>query len=41
MTVAAALGHEDATTTLRVYAHMFDRQKTGEAVRAALAAGSC
>lgn len=35
--VAAVLGHEDATTTLSVYAHLFDRRKTNEAVRAALA----
>jgi site-specific recombinase XerC len=37
LTVASVLGHEDATTTLSVYAHMFDRERTDEAVRAALA----
>ncbi len=37
VTVAALLGHEDATTTLRVYAAQFDRQRTSDAVRAALA----
>jgi integrase len=40
VTVAAVLGHEDATTTMRVYAHLWNRQKTDEAVRAALAAVS-
>jgi integrase len=37
VTVAAVLGHEDATTTLKVYAHLYDRQKSDEAVRLALA----
>jgi integrase len=37
VTVASILGHVDPTVTLRVYAHLFDRQKTDEAVRAALA----
>jgi integrase len=37
VTVAGVLGHEDATTTLRVYAHLFDRPRTDEAVRVALA----
>jgi integrase len=37
VTVASVLGHEDATTTLSVYAHLFDRERTDEAVRAALA----
>lgn len=37
VTVATLLGHEDATTTLKVYAAQFDRLRTGEAVRAALA----
>jgi integrase len=37
--VAGVLGHEDATTTLRVYAHLFDRRRTGDAVREALAGG--
>jgi integrase len=36
VTVAAVLGHDDTNTTLRVYAHLFDRQRTDEAVRAAL-----
>lgn len=35
--VAKVLGHTDATVTLRVYAHLFDRQRTDEAVRLALA----
>jgi integrase len=38
VTVASVLGHEDATTTLKVYSHLFDRQRTDDAVRAALAA---
>jgi integrase len=37
VTVAGVLGHEDATVTLKVYAHLFDRLRTDEAVRAALA----
>jgi integrase len=40
VTVASVLGHEDATTTLRVYAHLFDRQRTDEAVRLALTSAS-
>lgn len=36
VTVAAVLGHEDPTVTLRIYAHLFDRQRTDEAIRAAL-----
>ena len=36
VTVAAVLGHEDASITLRVYAHRFNRQSRDEAVRAAL-----
>jgi integrase len=39
VTVAGVLGHEDANVTLRVYAHLFDRTRTDDAVRAALAAG--
>jgi integrase len=35
--VAKFLGHEDATTTLRKYARLWDRRRTGDAVRAALA----
>jgi integrase len=38
VTVAAVLGHEDANVTLRVYAHLYDRRRSDEAVRAALAA---
>jgi integrase len=34
--VARILGHSDATVTLRVYAHLFDRERTDEAVRRAL-----
>ncbi|MEJ7569920.1 MAG: site-specific integrase [Gaiellaceae bacterium] len=37
VTVAAVLGHRDAITTLRVYGHQFDRLRTSEAARAALA----
>jgi integrase len=36
VTVASVLGHEDPSVTLRIYAHLFDRQKTDEAVREAL-----
>jgi hypothetical protein len=39
VTVAAVLGHEDANVTLRVYAHLYDRARSDEAVREALAAG--
>jgi len=39
VTVAAVLGHEDATVTLKVYAHLYDRRRTDETVRAALAVG--
>jgi hypothetical protein len=38
--VAKILGHTDATVTLRIYAHQFDRQRTDEAVRQALADAS-
>src|SRR4029077_9777929 len=38
VTVADFLGHEDATVTLKRYAHLFNRQKKAEAVRAALSA---
>jgi integrase len=38
VTVASVLGHEDPNTTLRVYAHLFDRKRTDEAVRQALGA---
>jgi hypothetical protein len=37
--VASVLGLEDATTTLRVDAHLFDRPRTYEAVRVALSGG--
>ena len=35
--VAEILGHEDATVTLKVYSHLYDRQRTDDAVRVALA----
>ena len=38
VTVADVPGHEDPTVTLRVYAHLFDRERTDDAVRAALSA---
>lgn len=38
VTVAAVLGHEDARVTLAVYAHLYDRVRTDDAVRGALAA---
>jgi integrase len=38
VTVANVLGHEDANTTLRVYGHLYDRRRTDESVRVALAA---
>jgi integrase len=37
VTVASVLGHEDANVTLKVYAHLYNRQKTDDAVRIALA----
>ena len=37
VTVAAVLGHEDATVTLKVYAHLWDRERTDDDVRKALA----
>ena len=36
VTVADFIGHEDPHTTLRVYASLWDRQKTDEAIRLAL-----
>lgn len=39
VTVASVLGHEDPAITLKVYSHLYDRTKTDEAVRAALAMG--
>jgi integrase len=38
VTVASVLGHEDATVTLKVYGHLWDRDRTDEGVRRALAA---
>jgi integrase len=35
--VAKVLGHKDARVTLSVYAHLFDKAKTNEDIRAALA----
>jgi integrase len=40
VTVASVLGHEDASITLKVYAHRFNRQSRDEAVRLALAAAT-
>jgi integrase len=37
VTVAAVLGHEDATVTLKIYAHVWDRERTDDDVRKALA----
>ncbi len=37
VTVASVLGHENANITLGIYSHLYDRQRTDEAVRAALA----
>jgi integrase len=37
VTVAAVLGHEDATVTLSIYGHLYDRRRNDEAVRRALA----
>jgi integrase len=37
VTVASVLGHEDATVTLRIYGHLYNRARTDRAVRAALA----
>ena len=39
VTLATALGHEDANVTLKVYAHLYDRKRSDEAVRLALAGG--
>jgi integrase len=36
VTVAAVLGHEDPSITLKVYAARFNRQRKDEAVRLAL-----
>jgi integrase len=40
VTVASVLGHEDASITLKVYAHRFNRQSRDEAVRLALTAAA-
>jgi integrase len=40
VTVAAILGHDDPSVTLRIYAHLFDRQAKHDAVRLALAGGA-
>jgi integrase len=37
VTTATVLGHEDSSLTLRVYAHLFDRQERDEKIRGALA----
>jgi integrase len=37
--VAAQLGHTNPATTLRVYAHLFDRAKHADEAREALASG--
>ncbi len=37
VTVAAILGHEDPHVTLKIYGHLFDRNKRDKAIRAALA----
>jgi integrase len=39
VTVAAVLGHEDATVTLKEYGHLWDRERTDDDVRKALAGG--
>jgi hypothetical protein len=40
VTVANVHGHSDPHVTLKVYATMFNRQRTDEAVRIALAGGA-
>jgi integrase len=40
VTVAAVLGHGDPTITLKVYAHLFNRDKRDDAVRRALSAAA-
>ena len=37
--LAALMGHESSTITERRYVHLFDRQRTDEAVRQAMASG--
>jgi integrase len=41
VTVASVVGHEDASITLKVYTHRFNRPSRDGAVRVALAAGGC
>jgi integrase len=37
VTVASVQGHKDATTTLRLYGHQYDRKRTDDKVRDAIA----
>jgi Site-specific recombinase XerC len=37
VTLAKVMGHEDARITLSQYAHLYDRRRTDEAVRQAMA----
>jgi integrase len=37
VTVAAVQGHKDATTTMWIYGHHYDRKRTDEKVRGAIA----
>jgi integrase len=39
VTVAGVQGHKDATTTLRLYGHQYDRKRTDERVRDAISRG--
>jgi integrase len=39
VTVAGVQGHKDATTTLRLYGHQYDRERTDERVRDAIVRG--
>ena len=38
--LAALMGHESSTITERCYVHLFDRQRTDEAVRQAMASAA-
>jgi integrase len=40
VTVAGVLGHGDPNITLKVYAHLFNRQEREEAIRRALGSRS-
>jgi integrase len=40
VTVAAILGHEDPSITLKTYAHLWNKQDKHDAVRLALAGGA-